>query len=129
MHLAGMEAESMELCYQMLDRDHDRKTDSLGTVFHSAIWTQSSGGCKIFYDHSYVHDVVLQGGTGGLSDPFSGIWTDRSVDRYVCRLGNPKHYLLHSFHVRQMDGKTCDLNNTKVFRKINVFLKTFFVIM
>lgn len=78
-------------------------------------------GCKIFYDHSYVHDVVLQGGTGGLSDPFSGIWTDRSVDRYVCRLGNPKHYLLHSFYVRQMDGKTRDLNNTKVFRKINVF--------
>ena len=31
--------------------------------------------------------------------------------------------------VRQMDGKTRDLNNTKVFRKINVFLKTFFVIM
>ena len=76
-----------------------------------------------------MHDVVLQGGTGGLSDPFSGIWTDRSVDRYVCRLGNPKHYLLHSFYVRQMDGKTRDLNNTKVFRKINVFLKTFFVIM
>ena len=111
------------------DRDHHCKTGSVGIVVHSAIWTQGSGGCKILYDHSHMYDVVLQSDTCDLSDPFSGIWTDCSLDRHVCRLGYPEHYLLRPFPVRQMDGKTCDLNNTKVFRKINVFLKTFFVIM
>ena len=129
MRLAGMEAGEHGTLLSDADRDHHCKTGSVGIVVHSAIWTQGSGGCKILYDHSHMYDVVLQSDTCDLSDPFSGIWTDRSVDRYVCRLGNPKHYLLHSFYVRQMDGKTCDLNNTKVFRKINVFLKTFFVIM
>ena len=101
----------------------------MGAWIYTGIWASGSRRCEVFHDRVDLYDVVLPGSTCNLSDPFSGIWTDRSVDRYVCRLGNPKHYLLHSFYVRQMDGKTRDLNNTKVFRKINVFLKTFFVIM
>ena len=128
----------------------------MGAWIYTGIWASGSGGCKILYDHSHMYDVVLQSDTCDLSDPFSGIWTDRSLDRHVCRLGYPEHYLLRPFPVRQMDGKTCDIMSaseknafmhsangecrscaafahdisiTKVFRKINVFLKTFFVIM
>lgn len=126
MHLAGMEAESMELCYQMLIAITIAKPILWALSFIPPYGLRAAGDVKFSMITATCTMWFCRVALAVYLIRFQGFGTDRSVDRYVCRLGNPKHYLLHSFHIRQMDGKTCDLNNTKVFRKINVFLKTFF---
>lgn len=85
---------SMELCYQMLIAITIAKPILWALSFIPPYGLRAAGDVKFSMTQLTLHDVVLQGGTGGLSDPFSGIWTDRSVDRNVYRLDDPWNYLI-----------------------------------
>ena len=75
------------------DVDHNYKTICLGSVIYSGIWFTCSRRREVFNDYILHYDVGMQILSLCILNPSYGIWTDWSLDRYVCGLDCSWNYI------------------------------------
>ena len=95
--IAGMEAESAAMCFDMVVAITIAKPLFWTFSFIPAYGMRRGGGCKIFHDNIYNNHVVFKSCPLYIFSKTVSYGTDGGLVRYVRRLGGKRCNFLYSF--------------------------------